>query len=61
MCRLTNTNTCSILISDTANNINGGGAMDYKTEIIAMIEGIQNQGKLEYLHTFIKLFLSKWH
>lgn len=34
--------------------------MDYKTKIIQMIESIKNDGTLEYLHTFIKLFLEKW-
>lgn len=34
--------------------------MDYKTKIIELIEGIQDPGKVEYLYTFIKLFLSKW-
>ena len=33
---------------------------DYKTKIIRMIEGVNNTGILEYLHTFIKLFLEKW-
>ena len=31
--------------------------MDYKKEIIEMINGIKKTGTLEYLHTFIKLFL----
>lgn len=34
--------------------------MDYKSKIIQMIENINNNGTLEYLHTFIKLFLEKW-
>ena len=34
--------------------------MDYKTKIIKMIERVNNNGTLEYLHTFIKLFLEKW-
>lgn len=34
--------------------------MDYKEAIIHMINGIENAGTLEYLHTFIKLFLEKW-
>ena len=34
--------------------------MDYKKEIIQMIKEIENTGTLEYLHTFIKLFLEKW-
>lgn len=33
---------------------------DYKAKIIKMIEGVNNNGILEYLHTFIKLFLEKW-
>lgn len=34
--------------------------MDYKRKIIEMVEKIENQGILEYLYTFIKLFLKKW-
>lgn len=34
--------------------------MDYKTKIIKMIERVNNNSTLEYLHTFIKLFLEKW-
>lgn len=34
--------------------------MGYKKEIIEMINGIKKTGTLEYLHTFIKLFLEKW-
>lgn len=37
--------------------------MDYKEkqkEIIAMVEKIEKIGTLEYLYTFIKLFLKKW-
>lgn len=34
--------------------------MDYKREIILMIEKIDNKGLLEYLHTFIKFFIEKW-
>lgn len=34
--------------------------MDYKKEIIEMINGIKKTGILEYLYTFIKLFLEKW-
>lgn len=33
---------------------------DYKKEIIELVEGIENPGILEYLYTFIKLFLEKW-
>lgn len=32
----------------------------YKRRIIEMVEGIENAGTLEYLHTFLKLFLEKW-
>lgn len=28
--------------------------------IIEMIGGVNNKGTLEYLYTFIKLFLEKW-
>lgn len=34
--------------------------MNHKKEIIRMIEGIQDNEKLEYLYTFIRLFLDKW-
>ena len=34
--------------------------MDYKKEIIEMINGIKKTGTLEYLYTFIKLFLERW-
>lgn len=39
--------------------------MDYKKEtlrkeIIEMVEKIENAGILEYLHTFVKLFLKVW-
>ena len=33
--------------------------MDYKKEIIQMIEKIEDAGTLGYLHTFIKLFFGK--
>lgn len=33
---------------------------EYKKEIIEMISKIKDAGTLEYLHTFIKLFLEKW-
>ena len=35
-------------------------SMDYKKEIIEMINGIKKTGTLEYLYTFIKLFLERW-
>jgi len=35
-------------------------AMDYKREIIEMVEKIEKPGTLEYLYIFIKLFLKKW-
>lgn len=34
--------------------------MDYKKELIEMIQKIEKTGTLEYLYTFIKLFLEKW-
>lgn len=34
--------------------------MDYRAELIKMIEGIHDTAKLEYMYTFIKLFLEKW-
>lgn len=33
---------------------------DYKQKIVELINKIENAGTLEYLHTFIKLFLEKW-
>lgn len=35
-------------------------AIDNKEQIIKMITKIEDAGTLEYLHTFIKLFLEKW-
>ena len=35
-------------------------AADYKNRIIDMVSGINSQGILEYLYTFIRLFLEKW-
>lgn len=35
-------------------------ALDYKGMIIETINKVDNQGALEYLHTFIKLYLEKW-
>ncbi len=32
----------------------------YRRKIIEMVEKIKNVDILEYLHTFIKLFLEKW-
>lgn len=40
--------------------VTGRAIMDYKKEIIVMINGIKKTGTLEYLYTFIKLFLEKW-
>lgn len=34
--------------------------MDYREEIIDMVNAIKKTGTLEYLYTFIKLFLEKW-
>lgn len=34
--------------------------MDYKEKLIRLIERIDDDSKLEYLYTFIKLFLEKW-
>lgn len=31
-----------------------------KEELIKMILEIKNEGTLEYLHEFVKLFLEKW-
>lgn len=32
----------------------------YREQIIEMVKKIDNAGTLEYLHTFIKLFLERW-
>lgn len=32
----------------------------YKKGIMEMIESVENAGTLEYLNTFIRLFLEKW-
>ncbi len=32
----------------------------YKNKIIEVVAKIENPGILEYLYTFIKLFLEKW-
>ena len=34
--------------------------MDYRANIIRMINGIEKPGILEYLNRFIELFLEKW-
>ena len=34
--------------------------MDYKRKIIEMVEKIEKPGTLEYLYTYIKLFLDRW-
>lgn len=31
-----------------------------KEMLVKMIEGIQDDAKIEYLYTFIRLFLEKW-
>lgn len=36
------------------------GCDDYRRQIIDMVGKIENKGMLEYLHTFIRLFLEKW-
>ena len=33
---------------------------EYRKKIIEMMERIDNSSILEYLHTFIKLFLERW-
>lgn len=33
---------------------------EYKKKITELVEKIENPGILEYLHTFIELFLEKW-
>lgn len=32
----------------------------FRNEITELVEKIENPGILEYLYTFIKLFLEKW-
>lgn len=34
--------------------------MNYKAELIKMIENVKDEGTVSYLFTFIKLFLEKW-
>lgn len=34
--------------------------MDYKKNIIGMINMVDDMGTLEYLNTFIRLFLNEW-
>ena len=34
--------------------------MKYKRKIIEMVNKVDNQGILEYLYTFIRLFLERW-
>lgn len=34
--------------------------MDYKSEIMKMLNSVKNAGTMEYLWKFIKLFLEKW-
>lgn len=43
---------------NNGNNTNEN--IDNKEKIIKMINKIEDAGTLEYLHTFIKLFLEKW-
>ena len=33
--------------------------MDYKGKIIEMVQGIENDGTLEYLETFIRLLIKR--
>lgn len=33
---------------------------DRKTELIKIIEKTNDAGTIEYLHTFVKLFMEKW-
>lgn len=39
---------------------NRDSVLDYGDMIIGMVLNIGSQGKLEYLYTFLKLFLEKW-
>lgn len=32
----------------------------YREKIVEMVNEIENAGTLEYLYTFIKLFIEKW-
>lgn len=32
----------------------------HRRKIVEMVEKIENPGILEYLHTFIQIFLEKW-
>lgn len=31
-----------------------------KRELLELLEGVQDESTIEYLYTFIKLFLEKW-
>ena len=33
---------------------------DYREKMIEMINSITNEGTLEYLYTFLQLFIKKW-
>ena len=33
---------------------------NYKDELIKIVSNVENSGALEYLYTFVKLFLEKW-
>ena len=48
--------TCGFLIGGFLVNEKEG----YRQRIIEMVKKIDNAGTLEYLHTFIKLFLERW-
>ena len=34
--------------------------MNYEEELVTLIRNIKHEGILEYLYTFVKLFLEKW-
>lgn len=41
-------------------NISEDSRTDYRNKIVEMVVNIKNPDVLEYLHTFVCLFLEKW-
>ena len=44
----------------SSGGVNGKMKEEYKETIIKMIQKVENEQILEYLSTFIKLFIEKW-
>lgn len=47
-------------ITEAASEEYRANTLNYGEMIIEMVERINNQSTLEYLHRFLKLFLEKW-